>query len=183
MIWGRPPIAQVLPYLPHISSDDEYTYLFGKNIVKKGRVSLNLLEKARIRVVKVEERSRDSWVDMGLRTLREGNVRFYRVSDPVTGKWLFKTCTDEEMHTILVRENEFIKLKARVTDPDRDEVSYSFSKPLSANGEWKTTYGDAGEYMVTLTATDGKLRTEKKIKIVVERVNVAPIVEGITQGR
>ncbi len=73
-----------------------------------------------------------------------------------------------------VKENEKVKLQATVVDPDQDQVTYTFGKPLDKKGEWKTNYGDAGEYAVTLTATDGKLTSEKKVKLVVERVNVAP---------
>lgn len=86
---------------------------------------------------------------------------------------------DEDLETINVKENELVKLNAKVDDPDQDKVTYSFSKPLNKKGEWKTSYGDAGEYLVTLTATDGKLTTEKKVRIVVERVNVAPKVTGV----
>ncbi len=64
---------------------------------------LDLLDKARIRIARIEERPKDSWVDMGLRTLREGKVRFYRVGDPVTGKWLFKVCSDKEMQRSIVK--------------------------------------------------------------------------------
>ena len=77
---------------------------------------------------------------------------------------------------VKVKENELVSLKVKVVDPDQDQVSYSFSKPLEANGQWKTNYGDAGEYFVTITATDGKLTTEKNVKITVERVNVPPVI-------
>jgi len=56
-----------------------------------------------IRIVKVEERPMDAWLDMSLRQLREGEVRFYKVNDPVTGKWLFKVCPDKEMRRAMVK--------------------------------------------------------------------------------
>ena len=86
----------------------------------------------------------------------------------------------EEMQLIEVNENEMVKLNVKVADPDQDSVEYSFTSPLNKLGQWKTKYGDAGEYEVTLTATDGKLTTERKIKIVVKRVNVPPQVNGVT---
>ena len=89
----------------------------------------------------------------------------------------------EDLLTIYVKENDLMKLNAKVTDPDNDVVTYAFSAPLNKMGEWKTNYGDAGEYLVTLSATDGKLITEQKIKIVVERVNVAPIINGVKDIR
>lgn len=53
--------------------------------------------------MKVEERARDAWVDMSLRMLREGKVRFYRVKDPVTGGWLFKVCPDSEKSRTIIK--------------------------------------------------------------------------------
>ncbi|MEK6970016.1 MAG: hypothetical protein AABW48_06340 [Nanoarchaeota archaeon] len=84
--------------------------------------------------------------------------------------------SEDEIQVITVDENELIKLMVKVDDPDQDKVTYSFSRPLSKEGEWQTSYGDAGEYMVTLTATDGVLTTEKKLRVVVNRVNVAPVI-------
>lgn len=86
---------------------------------------------------------------------------------------------ETEMEIINVKENEFVKLRINISDPDKDAVTYSFTRPLSKTGEWKTNYGDAGEYIVTITASDGKLTTTKKIKIMVERVNVAPVIEPL----
>ncbi|MBT3814819.1 hypothetical protein HOE37_03535 [Candidatus Woesearchaeota archaeon] len=86
---------------------------------------------------------------------------------------------ESDMDAVYVKENELVNLNVKVTDPDQDVVTHTFSKPLNKEGEWQTNYGDAGEYVITITATDGKLTTEKKIKIVVERVNVAPVVTGV----
>ncbi|MBI2146173.1 hypothetical protein HYU22_02445 [Candidatus Woesearchaeota archaeon] len=86
---------------------------------------------------------------------------------------------EEDLETITVRENDLVKLNVRVTDPDKDKVTYSFSKPLNTNGEWKTNYGDAGDYIETIIATDGVHTTEKRVKIVVQRVNVPPVVATV----
>lgn|SRR3989338_213820 len=90
-----------------------------------------------------------------------------------------KTQNPQEVQVIKVKENDLIRLKASIKDPDQDPVNYSFSKPLSAKGEWKTSYGDAGEYLITLTASDGKLTTAKDLKLMVQRVNIAPIIEDL----
>ena len=79
-----------------------------------------------------------------------------------------------ELKVIAVKENEILKLNVKASDPDQDAITLTFSKPLDQNGQWKTNYGDAGEYQVTISATDGKLTTEQKVKVVVERVNVPP---------
>jgi hypothetical protein len=82
--------------------------------------TLDALEKIRIRIVKVEEREKDSWVDMSLRSIREGKVRFYRVTDPLTGKWLFKVCSDDEMRRTIVKSLKcppgpgFVQLEGRM---------------------------------------------------------------------
>lgn len=88
--------------------------------------------------------------------------------------------TEEDLETITVKENEVVKLNVRVTDPDKDAVTYTFSKPLDKNGEWKTNYGDAGDYIETITASDGVHTTEKKVKMVVQRVNVAPVIAVVS---
>jgi hypothetical protein len=85
----------------------------------------------------------------------------------------------EELFVKTVKENELVRLKTVITDPDNDPVTYSFTAPIDDKGEWKTNYGDAGEYIVTLTASDGKLTTSKKIKLIVERVNVPPVITGV----
>ena len=82
-------------------------------------------------------------------------------------------------YLITVDENEMAKLNLKVSDPDQDNITYTFSPPLDKEGKWKTNYGDAGEYLITLTATDGKLTTTKKIKLVVNRVNVPPVIAGV----
>lgn len=62
-----------------------------------------VFDKNKIRILKVEERPKDSWVDMNLRAMREGEVRFYRANDPVTGNWLFKVCSDGEMQRTTIK--------------------------------------------------------------------------------
>jgi hypothetical protein len=90
-----------------------------------------------------------------------------------------KNSVTQDALVINVKENELVKLNVKVADPDNDPVTYTFTSPLDQNGEWKTNYGDAGEYLVTLSATDGKLTTERKVNIVVERVNVPPVISEV----
>lgn len=87
--------------------------------------------------------------------------------------------TTSEMQIIKVKENEKVSLKPKLVDPDNDPITVTYSKPLDENGQWKTSYGDEGEYIVTITATDGTSTTRKQVKLIVERVNVAPMIENI----
>ena len=89
-----------------------------------------------------------------------------------------KTDTSK-LQKISVKESELVNLNVKIDDPDSDKITYGFSLPLNQQGEWKTNYGDAGEYVVTITATDGKLTSKKDVLLVVERVNVPPVIKTI----
>ena len=71
----------------------------------------------------------------------------------------------------------FPNLKA--VDPDGDKLSYTFSEPLDSAGRWQTKVGDAGEYVVAITASDGKSKASQKVKIVVVAKNRSPVIEPI----
>lgn len=98
---------------------------------------------------------------------------------PELGEETEEVVAEDDLDVITVKENELVRLNVRITDPDKDIITYTYSKPLNKDGEWKTNYGDAGEYIVTITASDGTLITEKKVKLIVERVNVPPIIETL----
>jgi hypothetical protein len=51
----------------------------------------------------LEERTDDTWFDLSLRELRAGEVRFYKVDDLLTDKWLFKVCMDLENSKAMVK--------------------------------------------------------------------------------
>ncbi|MBW2977443.1 hypothetical protein KY331_01225 [Candidatus Woesearchaeota archaeon] len=80
---------------------------------------------------------------------------------------------------ITVEENDTIALKPEGTDADEDVIVYTFSKPLNEEGVWKTNFGDAGKYIVTVTASDGELTTSKEVLIDILRKNVPPVIDGI----
>ncbi len=72
----------------------------------------------------------------------------------------------KEIPTMKVREGETVRfpnLQAR--DPDGDVITYTFSPPLSANGTWVTKTGDAGQYKVKITASDGKSIVDQEVLI------------------
>ena len=84
-----------------------------------------------------------------------------------------------ELTKITVKEGELVLLKPESEDPDTDTILYAFSEPLDKDGKWQTNKGDAGNYEITVTASDGELTDTQKILLVVESVNKAPILELI----
>jgi hypothetical protein len=67
---------------------------------------------------------------------------------------------------------DFPNLKA--VDPDGDPITYTFSSPLDKQGKWQTEVGDVGEYIVTITASDGKNTAQQSVLLVVKPKNLAP---------
>jgi hypothetical protein len=96
---------------------------------------------------------------------------------------------EEEVEEVSVKETlamkitegdlvSFPNLKAK--DPDGDKISYEFSSPLDDNGEWQTEEGDAGEYKVVITASDGESEVSKNVNVIVMELNKAPVLEKIS---
>ena len=82
--------------------------------------------------------------------------------------------TPEDATVLIVKETELVSLVPNAEDPDKDTLIFTFTSPLDENGEWQTTYGDAGEYTVTVTASDGSLTASKEVLIIVNRKEEAP---------
>lgn len=78
---------------------------------------------------------------------------------------------------IEAREGNLVDLFPVAIDPDGDSITYSFSEPFSPNGLWQTKRGDAGKYVITVSASDGQLVTSQDILLVVQPANRIPIVE------
>ena len=78
---------------------------------------------------------------------------------------------------VAIKEGEKVSITATAADPDKDEVSITYSEPLDKDGEWQTEEGDAGKYRVTITASDGEFSSQKSIFVVVESLNKAPVFE------
>ncbi len=87
---------------------------------------------------------------------------------------------EEDFDVIIkVKERDLVNLQPKVIDPDNDDIAFTYSEPLDENGKWQTDYGDAGKYVITITVSDGVTTTEKQILLVVEKVNVPPVIEGV----
>ncbi len=83
---------------------------------------------------------------------------------------------------ITVNEGDFVSLKPEAIDEDMDNIFYNFSKPLDQNGEWQTGYEDAGQYKITVTASDGKLTDTQKVLLIVKDKDRAPFFEPLNDA-
>jgi len=88
----------------------------------------------------------------------------------------------EGPESIRVREGETIRLQYTATDPDGDDVVISYSGWMRTDS-YTTTFDDAGEYEVIVTASDGKTTTRKRVPIIVENVNRAPVFSITRENR
>ncbi len=81
-------------------------------------------------------------------------------------------------NSLQVNENEIADISSLITtiDPDGDSVSLSYSEKLNSIGQWQTTYDDAGNYAITITASDGSLEDSKTFNLEVLNVNRAPVI-------
>ena len=59
-------------------------------------------------------------------------------------------------------ESNLVTIFPSATDADEDELSFSFSEPLDENGQWQTTFDDAGVYTITITVDDGNGGTDSQ---------------------
>lgn len=79
---------------------------------------------------------------------------------------------------IKVKETELVNLEPKATDPDKEQLTYTFSPPLDKDGKWQTSYGDAGTYDTTVTVSDGELNSSEHILLIVEKKEEAPVIES-----
>ena len=55
----------------------------------------------------------------------------------------------EKIKNIIVFEGQLVKIIPNATDSENDSLTYNFSSPINASGEWKTSIGDEGVYQVS----------------------------------
>jgi len=67
-----------------------------------------------------------------------------------------------------VKEGEMVKLDVIAKDEDDDNLFITYTGPADSKGEWQTEAGDAGEYSITVTVSDGKETVSENVKIIVE---------------
>ena len=75
-----------------------------------------------------------------------------------------------------VRETSTFSIDADVSDPDGDDVDVRYTAPVGDDGIWETAYGDAGDYQITVIASDGQAETRETFTLSVEERNQAPVI-------
>jgi len=79
-----------------------------------------------------------------------------------------------------VREGDNITLPCLIYDREGDNETFSVSGFMH-NLSYETSFGDAGEHKVLITADDGQRKTVKEINLTVLKQNRAPIVEPLPE--
>ncbi len=86
---------------------------------------------------------------------------------------------------IEAKETDTIKISAEGLDDDGDTLSYSIDDDRFVQDgnvfTWSTAYEDAGEYTVTVSASDGADTASQQVEIGIENVNRAPVILDIAQ--
>lgn len=79
-----------------------------------------------------------------------------------------------------VNEGEKISFpNLQAVDPDGDAIKYTFSYPLNEKGEWQTKAGDAGEYKIKISASDGKNVAVQEVLVKVLSLNKPPVIRAV----
>jgi hypothetical protein len=76
-----------------------------------------------------------------------------------------------------IKEGQKVRINPSARDPDGDTVTFTYDFPLDESGAWQTEVGDAGEYEVLVTASDGTATAEVIFVVTVEAINRAPVIE------
>lgn len=101
------------------------------------------------------------------------NVNRPPVLDPISDKVVF--------------EGQLLQFTVNGSDPDGDNIAFSASNlpsgasfnPASRTFSWTPGFGQAGEYNVTFSVSDGFLSDSKSAKITVVNVNRPPVLDPV----
>ena len=74
-------------------------------------------------------------------------------------------------------EGDLIKLDVKAVSPDGVPITYKYSSPFNERGLWQTKDGDAGKYLVTITASDGKLSSSLDVLVQLNPSNKPPVID------
>jgi hypothetical protein len=85
----------------------------------------------------------------------------------------------EKISDIVTKEDDVVLVNVKASDPDKDKLTITYSEPLNNEGAWVTEIGDAGIYNTKVTVSDGVAEASQEFKIIVEKLNRAPVIEKI----
>lgn len=86
--------------------------------------------------------------------------------------------SDEKPFVVVVQETDLVNLVPKAEDPDKNTVlAYTFTSPINDKGEWQTNYGDAGEYTITVTVSDGEAATSRDVLLIVNKKEEPPTID------
>ena len=89
--------------------------------------------------------------------------------------------SNEKPFVVVVQETDLVNLVPKAEDPDKNTtLVYTFTSPISDKGDWQTNYGDAGEYTVTVTVSDGEAATSRDVLLIVNKKEEAPTIDKST---
>jgi hypothetical protein len=108
--------------------------------------------------------------------LDQGASSYVKVKDAEPEEEVYN---EDEIEKRVYREGDLIQFDPIGIDPDGDIITYKYSLPLMEDGTWKTTVGDEGTYLITITASDGKVEVEKKVLLLILPVNRAPTLDNL----
>jgi len=81
------------------------------------------------------------------------------------------------------KETDLVILSLNASDPDNDNLIYTFSTPVNNEGKWQTTYTDAGEYTINVSVSDGTTQITEKIKIIVLKKEESPTIKSYSPNK
>ncbi|MFT4325944.1 MAG: Ig-like domain-containing protein [Candidatus Woesearchaeota archaeon] len=77
------------------------------------------------------------------------------------------------------KEGDLVRFRQDMAfDPDGGDIEYTFTEPIGPDGTWQTEIGDAGEYLITITAFDGVLSSSQQVRLIIEAVNRPPVISN-----
>ena len=85
----------------------------------------------------------------------------------------------EKPIVVIVQETDLVSLQPEAEDPDKAaNLVFTYTSPLDEKGGWQTTYGDAGEYTITVTVSDGESATAREVLVIVNKKEEAPVIDS-----
>lgn len=84
----------------------------------------------------------------------------------------------EDIKPITINEGDTLRIVPNAYDPDGDKVSLSYSG-FASKDTYKSNYGDAGNYTVKISASDGMLEISKIVHVNILHVERGPVFDRI----